>query len=217
MKSHKLEMMNTAYEYEMENGQAVESYWDVPGLRPTDYSGGKRKSRQQGPGSISDSGGSSTTEDSTDRKMKSPKKSSRRRKGVSARERNVRRIESNERERMRMHSLNDAFQDLRGVIPHVKLDRRLSKIETLTLAKNYIKALTNVICEMRGENGPYHMEKHADSLEPADEDEDENGNDTKEAMSDDPDEHESPDNVTVDDSVSSVEMHESLEQFSDEL
>lgn len=35
----------------------------------------------------------------------------RRRKGVlNAKERNLRRLESNERERMRMHSLNDAFQ-----------------------------------------------------------------------------------------------------------
>lgn len=44
------------------------------------------------------------------------------------------------------------FQDLRRVIPHVKKDNRsLSKIETLTLAKNYVKALTNAICTMRGE------------------------------------------------------------------
>lgn len=110
----------------------------------------------------------------------------RRRKPVlNARERNLRRLESNERERMRMHSLNDAFQvivvvkkltithlvillaynsvsdlwengnfqSLREVIPHVKKERRLSKIETLTLAKNYITALTDVICEMRGEAG----------------------------------------------------------------
>lgn len=35
----------------------------------------------------------------------------RRKKGVlSAKDRNLRRLESNERERMRMHSLNDAFQ-----------------------------------------------------------------------------------------------------------
>lgn len=79
----------------------------------------------------------------------------RRKSGVSARERNLRRLESNERERMRMHSLNDAFEQLREVIPHVKMERKLSKIETLTLAKNYIMALTNVICEMRGEEKPY--------------------------------------------------------------
>ena len=45
------------------------------------------------------------------------------------------------------------FQSLREVIPHVKKERRLSKIETLTLAKNYILALTSVICDIRGENG----------------------------------------------------------------
>lgn len=78
-----------------------------------------------------------------------------RRSGVSARERNLRRLESNERERMRMHSLNDAFEQLREVIPHVKMERKLSKIETLTLAKNYIMALTNVICDMRGEEKHY--------------------------------------------------------------
>ncbi|KAL6256291.1 hypothetical protein P5V15_012407 [Pogonomyrmex californicus] len=72
-------------------------------------------------------------------------------RGNTARERTLRRLESNERERMRMHSLNDAFQSLREVIPHVTKERRLSKIETLTLAKNYIVALTDVICAMRSE------------------------------------------------------------------
>lgn len=41
------------------------------------------------------------------------------------------------------------IQSLREVIPHVKKERRLSKIETLTLAKNYITALTDVIIVMR--------------------------------------------------------------------
>ncbi|XP_016914464.1 class A basic helix-loop-helix protein 15-like [Apis cerana] len=72
-------------------------------------------------------------------------------KGTTPREKTLRRLESNERERMRMHSLNDAFQSLREVIPHVTKERRLSKIETLTLAKNYIVALTDVICAMRNE------------------------------------------------------------------
>lgn len=44
-------------------------------------------------------------------------------------------------------------QSLREVIPHVKKERRLSKIETLTLAKNYITALTDIIVLMRGEDG----------------------------------------------------------------
>ena len=40
-----------------------------------------------------------------------------------------------------------ALQGLREVIPHVHQSRKLSKIETLSLAKNYIMALTNVICK----------------------------------------------------------------------
>ncbi|GFY78472.1 class A basic helix-loop-helix protein 15 [Trichonephila inaurata madagascariensis] len=92
----------------------------------------------------------------------------RKRNTLSARERNLRRLESNERERMRMHSLNDAFQALREVIPHVTMERKLSKIETLTLAKNYIMALTNVICEMRGETLPYKLLTSTGSSEVAD-------------------------------------------------
>ena len=46
-------------------------------------------------------------------------------------------------------------QELRAVIPHVQVERKLSKIETLTLAKNYIMALTNVICDIRGDEKPY--------------------------------------------------------------
>ncbi|KAI5103187.1 class A basic helix-loop-helix protein 15 [Silurus meridionalis] len=68
----------------------------------------------------------------------------------SAKESNVRRLESNERERQRMHKLNNAFQALREAIPHVRMDKKLSKIETLTLAKNYIKALTTIILGMSG-------------------------------------------------------------------
>lgn len=47
------------------------------------------------------------------------------------------------------------LKELREVIPHVKMDRRLSKIETLTLAKHYIMALTNTVCDMRGDEKPY--------------------------------------------------------------
>ncbi|XP_024064236.1 class A basic helix-loop-helix protein 15 [Terrapene carolina triunguis] len=63
-------------------------------------------------------------------------------------DRHLRRLESNERERQRMHKLNNAFQALREVIPHVRAENKLSKIETLTLAKNYIKSLTSTILHM---------------------------------------------------------------------
>uniref|UniRef100_A0A8D2DJM1 Class A basic helix-loop-helix protein 15 n=1 Tax=Sciurus vulgaris TaxID=55149 RepID=A0A8D2DJM1_SCIVU len=76
--------------------------------------------------------------------------SGRRRPGASGRRESSvqRRLESNERERQRMHKLNNAFQALREVIPHVRADKKLSKIETLTLAKNYIKSLTTTILTM---------------------------------------------------------------------
>lgn len=119
-------------------------------------------SDSQSESGISSSGGSSTSLAGQKRKKTSivgstgpPRRGKKRRSGVSARERNLRRLESNERERMRMHSLNKAFQELREVIPHVKMDRRLSKIETLTLAKHYIMALTNTVCDMRGDEKPY--------------------------------------------------------------
>jgi class B basic helix-loop-helix protein 8 len=131
--------------------------WPAVTANPPDYSTmRKQPPKSDSPGSPSDSGASvNCLEDQHESKGKAQRHSKRKRKTVNARERNYRRLESNERERMRMHSLNDAFGELKEVIPHVKIGRRLSKIETLKLAKNYIKALTNVICEMRGEHPPY--------------------------------------------------------------
>ncbi|KAK2156974.1 hypothetical protein LSH36_201g01022 [Paralvinella palmiformis] len=152
---------------------------------------------QESPGSPSDSGsGSSVAEGPTNGSRKSTRacvvagrRGSRRRKGLNARERNLRRLESNERERMRMHSLNDAFQELREVIPHVTIGRKLSKIETLTLAKNYIKALTNVICETRGEEPAYPLEdlanvKSADIEDDDDDDDDMDSNNNNNSSND---------------------------------
>ncbi|KAM9012430.1 class A basic helix-loop-helix protein 15 isoform 1-T2 [Guaruba guarouba] len=72
----------------------------------------------------------------------------------SRKDRHLRRLESNERERQRMHKLNNAFQALREVIPHVRAENKLSKIETLTLAKNYIKSLTSIILNMSNGHFP---------------------------------------------------------------
>ncbi|NXW04914.1 BHA15 protein, partial [Fregetta grallaria] len=72
----------------------------------------------------------------------------------SGKDRQLRRLESNERERQRMHKLNNAFQALREVIPHVRAENKLSKIETLTLAKNYIKSLTSIILNMSNGHFP---------------------------------------------------------------
>uniref|UniRef100_F6QA51 BHLH domain-containing protein n=1 Tax=Ciona intestinalis TaxID=7719 RepID=F6QA51_CIOIN len=75
----------------------------------------------------------------------STSKSSTDRGSVQQEPKNAKRLQSNERERLRMHQLNDAFQALRDICPHVKSERKLSKMETLTLAHNYIASLSNMI------------------------------------------------------------------------
>ena len=57
----------------------------------------------------------------------------------------------NARERRRMHDLNDALDELRAVIPyaHSPSVRKLSKIATLLLAKNYILMQANALEELR--------------------------------------------------------------------
>ncbi|CAK6964418.1 neurogenic differentiation factor 1 [Scomber scombrus] len=57
----------------------------------------------------------------------------------------VRRMKANARERNRMHGLNDALESLRKVVPCYSKTQKLSKIETLRLAKNYIWALSEVL------------------------------------------------------------------------
>lgn len=63
------------------------------------------------------------------------------------------RLSINARERRRMHDLNDALDDLRSVIPyaHGPSVRKLSKIATLLLAKNFIMMQNNVIEGLRRE------------------------------------------------------------------
>ncbi|KAK3866770.1 hypothetical protein Pcinc_027728 [Petrolisthes cinctipes] len=61
------------------------------------------------------------------------------------------RLSINARERRRMHDLNDALDELRSVIPyaHSPSVRKLSKIATLLLAKNFILMQSNAIEELR--------------------------------------------------------------------
>ena len=63
----------------------------------------------------------------------------------------IARLSINARERRRMHDLNDALDDLRNVIPyaHSPSVRKLSKIATLLLAKNYILMQGNALEELR--------------------------------------------------------------------
>lgn len=57
----------------------------------------------------------------------------------------MRRLKANSRERNRMHGLNDALDDLRKHVPCYSKTQKLSKIETLRLACNYIGALANIL------------------------------------------------------------------------
>lgn len=57
----------------------------------------------------------------------------------------VRRVKANTRERNRMHGLNDALDVLRKHVPCYSKTQKLSKIETLRLACNYIGALANIL------------------------------------------------------------------------
>ena len=56
-----------------------------------------------------------------------------------------RRLKANDRERNRMHSLNDALDGLRQVLPKFPDDTKLTKIETLRFAHNYIWALSEML------------------------------------------------------------------------
>eukprot|EP00093_Oithona_nana_P013859 13859.XXX_248223_249047_1 [CDS] Oithona nana genome sequencing. len=69
---------------------------------------------------------------------------SRIKKQISAEELNAQRTQANVRERMRTQNLNEAFQNLRQIIPTMPSDK-MSKIQTLKLASDYIDFLYNVL------------------------------------------------------------------------
>lgn len=56
-----------------------------------------------------------------------------------------RRLKANNRERNRMHNLNSALDTLREVLPTFPEDAKLTKIETLRFAHNYIWALSETL------------------------------------------------------------------------
>lgn len=58
-----------------------------------------------------------------------------------------RRTSANKKERRRTQSINTAFASLRGCIPNVPSDTKLSKIKTLRLATSYISYLMDVLAK----------------------------------------------------------------------
>ncbi|KAM8973317.1 neurogenin-1 [Pelodytes ibericus] len=57
----------------------------------------------------------------------------------------TRRVKANDRERNRMHNLNSALDELRSILPSFPDDTKLTKIETLRFAHNYIWALSETL------------------------------------------------------------------------
>ncbi|XP_003831442.6 class E basic helix-loop-helix protein 22 [Pan paniscus] len=98
--------------------------------------GGGSSSGSSGGGGGSGSGSGGSSSSSSSKKSKEQK---------------ALRLNINARERRRMHDLNDALDELRAVIPyaHSPSVRKLSKIATLLLAKNYILMQAQALEEMR--------------------------------------------------------------------
>ena len=71
------------------------------------------------------------------------------------------RLKVNSRERRRMHDLNSALDALRDVMPYAQGPsvRKLSKIATLLLAKNYILMLNRSLDEMRRLLPPDYLQR----------------------------------------------------------
>lgn len=64
-----------------------------------------------------------------------------------------RRMKANDRERNRMHMLNEALDRLRCVLPTFPEDTKLTKIETLRFAHNYIWALSQTVHMIQQQEG----------------------------------------------------------------
>ncbi|KAJ3610612.1 hypothetical protein NHX12_022704 [Muraenolepis orangiensis] len=73
--------------------------------------------------------------------------------------RGKRRVKANDRERNRMHNLNSALDDLRSILPMLPDDAKLTKIETLRFAHNYIWALTETL-RMADHHHHHHHPHH---------------------------------------------------------
>ena len=64
----------------------------------------------------------------------------------------VRRAKANDRERMRMQTLNQALEKLRVILPAFPDETKLTKIETLRFANNYIRWVVRFCCLCHGFN-----------------------------------------------------------------
>ena len=76
----------------------------------------------------------------------------------------TRRLKANDRERNRMHNLNEALDSLRCVLPSQTEEAKLTKIETLRFAHNYIWALSETVKLLdRDDSNPTESMGHTSS------------------------------------------------------
>ncbi|KAL8186879.1 UNVERIFIED_CONTAM: hypothetical protein K2H54_017652 [Gekko kuhli] len=78
-----------------------------------------------------------------------------------------RRLAANARERRRMLVLNGAFDRLRSVVPALRGQRKLSKAETLQMAKIYIATLSELLQGAAGQAPPKSGPGHRPPPQPA--------------------------------------------------
>uniref|UniRef100_A0A3Q3MZ24 Oligodendrocyte transcription factor 3 n=1 Tax=Labrus bergylta TaxID=56723 RepID=A0A3Q3MZ24_9LABR len=118
-----------------------------------DMDGGERQKITGGEHGLR-SGDKSSSEESNKYKLK---------KQVTEEEMYHLRLKINGRERKRMHDLNLAMDGLREVMPyaHGPSVRKLSKIATLLLARNYILMLTSSLDEMKRLVGEIYGGQHS--------------------------------------------------------
>ncbi|GFR63125.1 oligodendrocyte transcription factor [Elysia marginata] len=116
---------------------------------------------------ISSSSGSSSSSSSAKLRRKGLMASA---KALDEAELQALRLKINSRERKRMHDLNSALDGLREVMPyaHGPSVRKLSKIATLLLAKNYIIMLNSSLEEMKKLVGDiYHTQQQGSTPRPS--------------------------------------------------
>jgi hypothetical protein len=99
----------------------------------------------------SSSSASSTPPTTTSRRRRRNSSTTINENGITGDELTDLRLKINSRERKRMHDLNSALDSLREVIPYARNPsvRKLSKMATLLLARNYIVMLTKTLDDMR--------------------------------------------------------------------
>lgn len=122
-----------------------------PYASPTPSTSTVATNDKHSPSSSSTSTPTATTTTTTSRRRRRTSSTTLNDQGSTGDELTDLRLKINSRERKRMHDLNSALDGLREVIPYARNPsvRKLSKMATLLLARNYIVMLTKTLEDMR--------------------------------------------------------------------